>query len=174
MEDYPNDPDDYPDVVQRQGHSGSSTYLILAIILLVIIFYRVPLYEFVEEQVSSVQQTVITPTIKDASSTTPQRFKESPVVTPQTTNKSVVVKPDDDRELTVDELVQMALAYERQGNRYMAHIYFQSFLSQLEAHPDNASVLLPAAVQFYSRGNELTRKELELLEQNASLAIKNN
>ena len=164
LKDYSNDPDDYLDVVERPVRSDNSIYWILVIILLVLIFYRAPLYKFVEEQVSLVEQAVISQPIKETQSVTPQRIQKTQTVTPQSTKKAPVANPDDDREMTIDELVHMALTYERQGKRQMAHIYFQSFLSQLESHPENASVLIPAAVEFYSRGNELSANELALLK----------
>jgi hypothetical protein len=164
LKDYSNDPDDYLDVVERPVRSGNSIYWVLVIILLVFIFYRTPLYKFVEEQVSLVQQSIISQPIQEAPSVTPQRIQSTQVVTPQSIKKATVANPHNDREMTIDELVQMALTYERQGKRQMAHIYFQSFLSQLESRPENASVLIPAAVEFYSRGNELSADELALLK----------
>ncbi len=140
-------------VVERRERTVNWRVLIPAIVIIVIVVTWSLLSDFASEQLESIKQTER------------NQVKEDSKALPR----------DDKNASGFEDVLHTALRYDREGKRVLAATLFKELLSQAAQNPgynEEVARLLPRAADFFRRGNEIPKEQVEILYQDAYLAIK--
>ena len=147
-----NDPDGYPQVVERVDNSFNWKLFILAVSLVAVILYWPLLYEYVSNQIELTRQAEIQ----------------------QPSKKNKPEPPVNVHPVSFEEVLDAALRYDREGDRKQAEILFHELLSQAArntGYNEQMVALFPRAADFYSKGDEIPAEQVENLYLDAIDAI---
>lgn len=92
------------------------------------------------------------------------------VTAPPEEPEEVAVRPIEKQPPGFEEQLRQALDFARKGARTEAHDIYTRLLAET-IDPTDRAALLPRAAGFYLNGTELSNQEIELLHQEAFLAI---
>ena len=148
-----DDNEDLPLVVNRMDRSFKWNYLIFFIFQVLIFLYWPLIFDFTSKELGS---------DKEAEILQREKKKQQALVTAN-------------EESSFDKVLDTALRYDRQGKRVLAATLFEQLLKQAAQSTNynkQIAALLPRAADFYSKGKEIPAEQIEVLYQDAYLALK--
>ncbi len=152
MLDDPNNPEDIPVIVERVDRSVNWNFLIAVIVLVIVVINWPLMVEYVSTQIDA----------DKSSEVSRERDKQQ-------------ARSTAEDFAGFKKILDTALRYDREGKRVLAAALFRQLLSEAARNPGynkETAALLPRAADFFSKGSEIPAEQVEILYQDAYLAIK--